>query len=64
MVDLDVRYQLTKALGLNAGANNLFDTYPEKYKSFNQVNGINRYGFIPPAGASGGFYYVGLNYQF
>jgi len=64
VVDLDVRYQLTKALGLNAGANNLFDTYPEKYKSFNQVNGINRYGFIPPAGASGGFYYVGLNYQF
>ncbi|WP_069865597.1 TonB-dependent receptor [Pseudomonas citronellolis] len=64
VVDLDVRYQLTKALGLNAGANNLFDTYPEKYKSYNQVNGINRYGFIPPAGASGGFYYVGLNYQF
>lgn len=64
VVDLDVRYQLTRELGLNAGANNLFDTYPEKYKSFNQVNGINRYGFIAPAGASGSFYYVGLNYQF
>lgn len=64
VVDLDVRYQLTRELGLNVGANNLFDTYPEKYKSFNQVNGINRYGFIAPAGASGGFYYVGLNYQF
>ena len=64
VVDLDVRYQLTRELGLNAGANNLFDTYPEKYKSYNQVNGINRYGFIAPAGASGAFYYVGLNYQF
>ncbi len=64
VVDLDVRYQLTRELGLNAGANNLFDTYPEKFKSFNQVNGINRYGFIAPAGASGAFYYVGLNYQF
>jgi iron complex outermembrane receptor protein len=62
--DLDLKYQLNKHLALNIGANNLFDSYPEKYQSYNQTNGINRYGFIHPAGASGAFYYAGINYRF
>ncbi|OTG87465.1 hypothetical protein B9T31_02885 [Acinetobacter sp. ANC 4558] len=64
VLDLDLQYAVNKSLTLNIGANNLFNTYPEEYESYNQVNGINRYGFIHPAGASGAFYYAGFNYKF
>lgn len=64
VLDLDMKYAVNKALTLGLGANNLFDSYPEQYESYNQINGINRYGFIHPAGASGAFYYTSLNYKF
>lgn len=64
VLDLDVKYAVNQNLTFGIGANNLFDTYPEEYESYNQINGINRYGFIHPAGASGAFYYTSLNYKF
>lgn len=64
VVDLDLNYRFNPQLSVSLGANNLFDSYPEKYQWYNQTNGINRYGFIHPAGASGAFYYAGLTYSF
>ncbi|MBC2665454.1 TonB-dependent receptor [Novosphingobium flavum] len=63
-VNAEVRVQVTPKLQLAAGGRNIFDVYPHQYLVANQVNGINRYGFIHPEGASGGYWYGRLSYNF
>jgi len=65
LVDLDVACNVTDRLKISAGANNLFDEYPNTLKAGNQgVNGFAYYNTYSPFGISGGFYYARLGYQF
>ncbi|MBW8881738.1 MAG: TonB-dependent receptor, partial [Asticcacaulis sp.] len=63
IVDLDVGYQITTNLALNAGVKNLFNTYPSKAIS----RGFSQpyvYPSFTPFGINGAFYYAKLSYQF
>ncbi|SDI84287.1 iron complex outermembrane recepter protein [Ferrimonas sediminum] len=63
--DLSVRYQATDAISLTAGAQNLFDTYPEKRPDDNNFNGIFQYPVTnTPYGFNGGYYFVDLTYRY
>ncbi|WHO37565.1 TonB-dependent receptor [Sphingobium sp. AP49] len=62
--DLEVGYELTKGVKLTAGANNLFNTYPNKLVPALQGNGFSLYNQYSPYGTSGGFYYGRLNLEF
>ena len=63
IVDLDATYHLTDSLSLTLGADNLFNTYPEKS---NIVDGLgeNYYAQLSPFGLYGGYYYGRVNYRF
>ncbi|MCB5426394.1 TonB-dependent receptor [Altererythrobacter sp. CC-YST694] len=63
-VDLALSYQLLGNLRLTAGAQNVFNKYPDKYVQGNRSNGVNAYGFIHPNGASGRFVYGGVSLDF
>ncbi|TKB49007.1 TonB-dependent receptor [Ferrimonas sediminicola] len=63
--DLSASYALTDALTLTAGAQNLFDTYPEKRPDDNNFNGIFLYPLTnTPFGFNGGYYYLDLTYSY
>ncbi|MDB5689981.1 MAG: hypothetical protein JWL91_1857, partial [Sphingomonas bacterium] len=49
---------------LAVGTQNLFNTYPAQFIRANQVNGINRYGFIHPDGSNGRFVYATARQRF
>ena len=58
-------YDVDPALTLTVGANNLFDSYPDKIDVANRfVGGRVQYQSISPAGAEGAFYFVKANYRF
>lgn len=56
VTDLELGYDLTKRITLSAGANNLFDVYPQKNGAIG-YDGSGAYGNFAPFGLSGGFYY-------
>lgn len=65
VVDLSARYQLTDQWSVRAGAQNLFDQYPDEQLPENQFNGIFRYpNTNAPFGFNGGYYYTELSYRF
>ena len=64
VTDLEAGYQLTDTTRVAVGTQNLFNSYPAQYIRANQVNGINRYGFIHPDGSNGRFLYATLNQRF
>lgn len=64
VVDLDLAYHLTKALTVAAGANNLFDSYPDKVLPGNRLLGFSKYSDLATAGSNGAFYYTRLSYSF
>ena len=57
VADLDIGYDLSEHLTLAAGANNLFDAYPDR-NGLIATDGSGTYGNFAPFGLSGGFYYV------
>lgn len=57
IADLDIGYAVTDALTLAIGANNLFDTYPDK-STIPDVIGSQLYATNSPFGSYGGFYYA------
>ncbi|EJL34486.1 TonB-dependent siderophore receptor [Novosphingobium sp. AP12] len=63
IADAEIGYQLTEALDLSVGANNLFDTYPEKNGAV-AFDGSGLYGGFAPFGLSGGFYYARVGLKF
>lgn len=63
IIDLELGYELTKGVKLSLGANNLFNTYPNKLKPVNQLSG-SLYNAYAPYGISGGFYYGRMNLEF
>lgn len=64
LVDLEVGYQLRKGIKLTAGANNLFNIYPDKLPTSLQSSGFSLYNPYAPYGFSGGFYYGRINFTF
>ncbi|CDG83694.1 TonB-dependent receptor plug domain-containing protein [Janthinobacterium agaricidamnosum] len=72
LTDLEVSYRLSKALTLSVGANNLFNTYPDKVNGSlvavqraNLDNGaVTQYPSFSPFGINGGYYYARANYTF
>lgn len=65
IADLTLSYAVTDGLRLELGANNLFDTYPNKRQPQNiPINGFGGYHQLAPWGISGGYYYSRLTYSF
>ncbi|RVT89065.1 TonB-dependent receptor plug domain-containing protein [Sphingomonas crocodyli] len=56
VTDLDVGYDVSDHVTLSAGANNLFDVYPQR-EGLIAADGSGAYGNFAPFGLSGGFYY-------
>jgi len=63
ITDLDFGYDLSKNLTISAGANNLFDVYPDR-NGLIAYDGSGRYGNFAPFGLSGGFYYGRVTARF
>ncbi|MGK2910259.1 MAG: TonB-dependent receptor plug domain-containing protein [Sphingobium sp.] len=63
VADLDIGYDLSDNLTLSVGANNLFDTYPER-NGLIAAEGSGSYGNFAPFGLSGGFYYGRVSARF
>ncbi len=63
ITDLNLDYHLTKDLTLTAGANNLFNKYPERTHLASSSGGFP-YGNFSPYGTTGGYWYTGLSYNF
>lgn len=63
VTDLELGYDLTDRLTLSAGANNLFDVYPDR-NGVVSSDGSNVYGAFAPFGLSGGFYYGRVSVRF
>ena len=63
VADIDVSYQLTPDFNLAVGANNVFNTYPDK-NTVPDTNGFPPYPGQSPFGFYGGYYYARLSYTF
>jgi iron complex outermembrane receptor protein len=63
ITDLDLGYNLTKALNIAVGAKNLFDLYPKK-QGVPSSTMLASYGTYSPYGFTGGYYYTRLTYAF
>jgi len=64
VTDLDVMVQVTDAINLAVGANNLFDVYPDPIGVIQANTGAGYYGSFAPFGLSGGFYYARVGVKF
>jgi iron complex outermembrane receptor protein len=70
--DLEVAYRLTKSLTASAGANNLFNKYPNKVnqeyiaaaRAALNTAAVTQYPGFSPIGINGGYYYARMNYTF
>jgi len=62
LIDLDISYDLAKGFTLSAGANNVFNTFPDKHqKAGNYSNGRFPYSRrVTQFGINGGFFYTRL----
>lgn len=60
--DLSVSYNLTDKLALTAGANNLFDVFPDRQIAENSYFGVFKYAPVQ-MGTTGAFYFARLNYK-
>lgn len=72
ITDLEVSYKLTNSVKLAVGANNLFNTYPDKvnaelrddYFRNNSNAYVTQYPTFSPFGINGGYYYSKLTWTF
>lgn len=63
--DLDLSYRFAKGVRVAVGAQNLFDSHPDKLKSTGSgPYGIAKYSTVSPEGHQGAFYYANLSYDF
>lgn len=63
VTDLEIGYDLSDKITLSAGANNLFDVYPDR-NGIIAYDGSGAYGNFAPFGLSGGFYYARASVRF
>jgi iron complex outermembrane receptor protein len=72
ITDLELAYQLTDAIKLSVGANNLFNEYPDKknsellaaYRATNNNAAVAIYPSFSPFGINGGYYYGKIGFNF
>ena len=72
ITDLEAGYQVTKSVKVSAGANNLFNKYPNKIpdsyrtQQYNSLNNgyVTKYPSFSPIGVDGGYYYGRLSVNF
>lgn len=65
VADLSVKYHATTNLSFTLGAQNLFDTYPERRPDDNNYHGIFQYPLTnSPFGFNGGYYFVEAQYRY
>lgn len=66
VTNLDLAYDLSKALTVSVGGNNILNTHPDKSTAASRATSGNlvKYSHIVPDGAEGAYYYVSLDYQF
>jgi len=62
IADIDVGYSITDNVTFSVGANNLFDTYPDRIGIIS-AEGIGQYGSFAPYGLTGGFYYARASFR-
>ncbi len=63
ITDLDLSYNFWDRMTAAAGANNVFDVYPEENIFANSTSGILVYNGISPFGFNGRYYYGRLSYR-
>jgi len=63
IADLSVEHTFINGMNLMIGANNLFDTYPDKIGIISST-GLGAYGYISPFGFGGGYWYARLTWNF
>lgn len=63
ITDLNVGYDFSNGLTVEAGANNLFDVVPDD-DGITSSTGLGKYGYISPFGFGGGYWYTRLAYNF
>jgi len=59
----ELGYKLSDKVTWSVGANNLFDTYPDR-NGIVASDGSDAYGSFAPFGLSGGFYYTRVGVTF
>ena len=74
ITNLDLGYQFTSYFGMNIGALNLFNRYPDKLNgellshydtlTYNDNLGVQQYPSFSPIGIDGGFYYARATFKF
>jgi iron complex outermembrane receptor protein len=64
ITDVELGYQLSDNVTIAAGANNLFDVYPDAIGAITFDTGLGQYGTFGPFGYIGGFYYARVNAEF
>ena len=72
ITDLEVSYMLKSDIKLTAGANNLFNQYPDKlnaqevasYREANDNAAVSKYPGFSPFGINGGYYYGKITFTF
>ena len=63
LADVEVAYTLRDGIRVAAGANNVFDVYPDKALKINSFNGIFPYDGFSPFGFFGRYVYTRLSVQ-
>jgi iron complex outermembrane receptor protein len=66
LTSLNICYKISSWLSLTAGAENIGDIYPDKYKHrSNTANGLQPYSFNFAAfGVNGGYYFINMSFNF
>ena len=64
IADAEVAYHVRKGFTIAAGANDVFNTYPDKFNAANNTSGLAQYSSFSPFGFNGGFYYMRASYKF
>ena len=72
ITDLEVAYKVTDQVKVSAGANNLFNHYPDKlnpalrqdFLAANSNGYVTQYPTFSPFGINGGYYYGRLTFTF
>lgn len=62
ITDISMSYRFPARITLTAGADNVFDVYPDRVIAPNSLNGIFQYSGLSPFGFNGAFYYARLSF--
>ena len=66
LTDISLHYRVKPWMTITAGANNVFDIYPDSLRYYANTN-QGLYIYSPeasPFGFNGGYYYVGMSFNF